>query len=257
MRLFEFLEKKKKRRNAFFKSEEYKYYLSNHLRLKEFPIFPYLGKNNRNECDIMRANIVLQGLENKETIEIEVENINTHFEAGKKPTHEKYILTLRERTIDSPYYFDGNIKIFIPFFSRALNTVYSRDPEKLLKSPFLELRDSFSGSLVDPFDTYGSELYNSSFTRLIKIGSNGNEYGYFHYDTNTIYIINDQGRLDIQIPLFDKYLKFPNYNHMLERIAPVFKEYVNNNRAGFIQALYDNNFISRKMLGLIKRKCKR
>ena len=244
MRLFELLYKKRKKRKAFFSSNEYAYFLANRYKLKLFPSFPYLGKNTNDEFDIMRTNIILQGLDNKETIEIEVENINKHFEDGK-PTHEKYILTLKERTINSPYFMDNNIKVFIPFFSKALNAVYYREPEKLLREPFLELRNTWTGSLIDPF------------TRLIKVGQKDNEAAFFHYDTNTIYFINEQGRLDVSIPLFDKYIRYPNYAHMLERIKPVVDRYIANDRDGFIMSLYEQNSISKKMLSLIRRKCKK
>lgn len=254
MRLFDLLEKKKKRRNAFHNSNEYAYFVRNKSRLKEFTSFPYLQKNRLSDFDIIRANILLQGLENKQNIESEVENLSKHFDEGRKVTHEKYILTLRERTIGAPYYQEGSIKIFIPFFSKALNSIYTREPEKLLKEPFNGLKETFSGSLIDPFDTYGANLYNSSFSRLIKVGENGNEFAFFHYDTNTIYIINEQGRLDVSIFLFDKYIKYPNYNNMLERISPVIAQYFNNDRDEFIKALYNSKFISRRMLGLIRRK---
>lgn len=257
MRLFDLLESKKKKRKAFYNSDEYAYFSLNKSKLKDFTNFPYLQKNHLNEFDIIRANILLQGLENKENIESEVDNLSKHFEQGKKVTHEKYILTLRERTIGAPYYQDGTIKIFIPFFSKALNSIFYREPEKLLKEPFNGLKVNFSGSLIDPFDTYGADLYNSSFTRLIKVGEKGNECAFFHYDTNTIYMINEQGRLDISIVLFDKYIKFPNYNHMLERISPVIEQYFDNNREGFINALFESKFISKRMLGLISRKTKK
>lgn len=257
MRLFELLEKKKKRTKAFHNSDEYAYFVKNKSNLKEFPSFPYLQKNRLNDFDIIRANILLQGLENKKNIESEVENLAKHFDEGKKVTHEKYILTLRERTIGAPYYQEGNIKIFIPFFSKALNSIYTREPEKLLKEPFNGLKEAFSGSLIDPFDTYGADLYNSSFTRLIKVGERKNEFAFFHYDTNTIYIINEQGRLDVSIFLFDKYIKFPNYNNMLERISPVIEQYFNYDKEEFIKALYTSKFISRRMVSLIRRKTRR
>ena len=257
MRLFDLLEAKKKRRIAFHNSDEYAYFSKNKSKLKDFTTFPYLQKNRLSDFDIIRANILLQGLENKKNIEAEVENLSKHFDEGKKVTHEKYILTLRERTVGAPYYQEGSIKIFIPFFSKALNSIYTREPEKLLKEPFKGLRETFTGSLIDPFDTYGANLYNSSFTRLIKVGEKDDEYAFFHYDTNTIYIINEQGRLDVSIFLFDKYIKLPNYNNMLERISPVITQYFNNDREEFIKALYTSKFISRRMVGLIRRKTRK
>ena len=64
---------------------------------------------------------------------------------------------------------------------------------------------------------------------------------------NTLYFINDQGRLDAKVVLFDKYIKKPKFTHMLERVAPVVEAYFNNDRNGLINALLDNNLISPQM----------
>ena len=80
------------------------------------------------------------------------------------------------------------------------------------------------------------------------------EIAYFHYDTNTIYIVNSQGRLDLKIVLFDKYIRRPVYNHMLERITPVVEQYFANDRQNFIKSLLDNKFISNKMFHILSNK---
>ena len=144
------------------------------------------------------------------------------------------------------------MKIYIPFFNRAINQIYSLEPLKLLEEPYISLEDNYQNSSNDPFDTYGAELFNSFFTKLVKVGTNGKEIAYFHYDTNTIYIVNEQGRLDLKIVLFDRYIKKPNLNHMLERITPVVDKYFADDREGFIEALLENKFISKKMYQMVK-----
>ena len=153
---------------------------------------------------------------------------------------------------EQPYYQEGQKKIYIPFFSRSLNQIYFDEPEKLLTSPYAGLKDKFQDTVVDPFDTYGSELYNSHFSRLVKVKQEDKETAFFHYDTNTIYFVNEQGRLDGTVVLFDRYLRRPSYSHMLERIRPVVDAYFNFDREGFINALYDNGFISSHLLHLIR-----
>ena len=153
---------------------------------------------------------------------------------------------------EQPYYQEGQKKIYIPFFSRSLNQIYFEEPEKLLTSPYAGLKDKFQDTVVDPFDTYGSELYNSHFSRLVKVKQEDKETAFFHYDTNTIYFVNEQGRLDGTVVLFDRYLRRPSYSHMLERIRPVVDAYFNFDREGFINALYDNGFISSHLLHLIR-----
>ena len=122
-----------------------------------------------------------------------------------------------------------------------------------MEPPYNDLKNNFIDSSIDPFDTYGAELFNSFFTSLVKVDTNGKEVAYFHYDTNTIYIINDQGRLDLKIVLFDKYLRKINTNHMLERVTPVVRKYFENDKEGFLKALLENNLISKKLFDLIHK----
>ena len=175
------------------------------------------------------------------------------MKSGQKIDHSKFVNTIKERMVDEPYYLDDKNKIYIPFFSKSLNQLYVKEPEKLLEVPYVDLKDNFVDNVIDPFDLYGAELYNSLYTRLMKILSNGKEVAYFHYDTNTIYIINNQGRMDAKLVLFDKYIKNPSYNHMLERVKPVCKAYFDNDRSALINALYENGFISNKIIQLINK----
>ncbi len=252
MSLFELLEKKQKKRSSFYKSHEYHFYLTNKHLLSKTGRFAYIF-NDIDEFKIMRANIIIRGILNKKLIEEEIKNLDTYIVKGQKLDHVKLISTIKEKMVDEPYFLDGKNKIYIPFFSRAMNFIYMHEPEKLLIEPYVSLKEEFNDSVVDPFDTYGPKLFDSLFTRLLKVDSNGKEIAYFHYDTNTIYIVNDQGRLDSKIVLFDEYIKRPNYNHMLERITPVTRAYFDNDREKMITALFDNGFISTRMLLLLNK----
>ena len=158
---------------------------------------------------------------------------------------------LKERTIDKPYYEENDIKIYMPFFSSALNEIYVNEPERLLSLPYSDLMTNFENATVDPFDTYGAELYNSYFTSLIKISTNGRTTTFFHYDTNTLYFVNDQGRLDTKLVLFDKYIKKPVTTHMIERLVPVTEAYYANDKLRMLIALRDNKFISMQMFKIL------
>lgn len=252
MTIYEQLREKQKRRRSFITGEDFKYFINNRHLLGNFKRFAHLYDSEENEFDIIRANILLQGLVNKQLFEEEITNINNHG----KLEHAKFVSTLKERIIDQPYYNEKGCFIYIPFFSRALNELYVNEPEKLLNEPYSALITTFEDACIDPFDTYGAELFNSFFTSLVKIGSVKHETAFFHYDTFTIYIVNDQGRLDNQIVLFDKYIKRPTHTHMLERITPVVNAYFNNDREGMINALKDNNLISSKMHKLLLDKKK-
>lgn len=252
MTLYELLISKQKKRPSFSSTVDYAYFAKNKSHLSKFPRFASLADTG-DEFDIIRLNILLAGYNNKVMIEEEIANINNYIHEGQKIDHIKLINTIKEKMLDEPYLMDEKNKIYIPFFSRSLNQLYVREPEKLLEKPYSDLKDNFSDSIVDPGDTYGAALFDSLYTRLLKVGNKGDETAYFHYDTNTIYFVNKQGRMDNKLVLFDKYIKNPSYNHMMERIRGIVDCYFNNDRSGMINALYQNGFISNRILSLINK----
>lgn len=248
MGIYVTLENKQKYRRSFSNSDDFKYFIQNREKIGKFKRYANLYDSEENEFNIMRANILLRGLENKRLFESEIENIKNHGDIE----HTKFVTALKERTIDQPYYEINGVKIFIPFFSSALNQIYVNEPEKMLSLPYSELKTDFEEACIDPFDTYGYELLNSYFTSLVKISETKGVAAFFHYDTNTIYFINDQGRLDAKLVLFDKYMKKISFTHMMERISPVVEAYFNNNKVEMIDALFNNNLISENMYHLLK-----
>lgn len=248
MGIYVTLENKQKYRRSFSNSDDFKYFIQNREKIGKFKRYANLYDSEENEFNIMRANILLRGLENKRLFESEIENIKNHGDIE----HTKFVTALKERTIDQPYYEINGVKIFIPFFSSALNQIYVNEPEKMLSLPYSELKTDFEEACIDPFDTYGYELFNSYFTSLVKISETKGVAAFFHYDTNTIYFINDQGRLDAKVVLFDKYMKKISFTHMMERISPVVEAYFNNNKVEMIDALFNNNLISENMYHLLK-----
>ena len=242
-RIYETLEKKQKTRVPFSHSEDFKYFILNREKLGKFKGFDTLYDSEENDFDILRANILLKGLENKKIFEEEILNIKAHGMVE----HGAFVNTLKERTIDQPYFENDNAKIYMPFFSIALNHIYTDEPEKLLELPYNNLLTTYEEAMIDPFDTYGAELFNSYFSSLIKVSGDKHVSAFFNYDMSTIYFINDQGRLDAKLVLFDKYMKRPVYTHMLERITPVCEAYFNNDREAMVEALYYNNLISQTM----------
>lgn len=252
MTLYELLIKKQRKRPAFSSTADYDFFVKNKSHLNKFPRFASLA-DTKDEFDIIRLNIILAGYNNKLLIEEEIQSINHYIEQGQKVDHVKLINTIKEKMIDEPYFLDDKNKIYIPFFSRSLNQLYLREPEKLLVKPYIDLKTNFADSIVDPFDTYGAKLYDSLYTRLLRIEERDGEIAYFHYDTNTIYFVNKQGRMDVKLVLFDKYIKNPSYNHMIERVKTVVEAYFDNDRSRTINALYQNGFISSRILTLINK----
>lgn len=254
MSIYKFLEKRKKRRTSFSKLEEYSFFIKNRDILLKMPKFAFLFNNIHDEFSIIRANIVIQSYFNKVLLEEEIKALNEYKENGEAIDKKRFTNILKDKLLGRPFFNYNDTKLYIPFFNPHLNEIYIKESEKILNYPYINLLDDFSNSLIDMFDLYGAKIYDSNFTRLINIGTNGKEIAYFHYDTNTIYIVNNQGRLDVKIVLFDRYIKRPALNHMLERLKPVIEAYFNNSRIHFIHELYKNDFISEKIYNMVKRK---
>lgn len=249
--LFKLLEKKQKKRKAFKESDEYSFFLEHRHLLRRYPRFAFLFDKEKNDFEVMRGNIIINAFLNKENLELEIASLSKKITSKDKIDHLKYIATIKERLLDAPYLAHGKEKIYIPIFNSALNEIYLRNPEKLLEEPYASLVNDYRDVLVDPFDTYGAKLFDSSFTRLINVGTDGKIIAFFHYDTNTIYFVNNQGRLDHKIVCFDKYLTRAYYNHMLERIKPVVEAYFANSRSDLLVQLHKNGLISSRMLSEI------
>ncbi len=252
MTIFEILDKKKKRRPSFENSEDYSFFIKNRELLVNVPRFEFLGNIEDNEFDIIRANIVIQSYLNKLFIEKQIDEIAQEYEI-EKLEKGRLVNILKEKINDLPYLNLNKNKVYIPIFALPLNIVYSKNPEKLYMYPYTLLRSDYYELIIDLFDVYGPNLFDSYFTRLIKISSNGKETAFLNYDTNTVYIINSQGRLDNKIVLFDKYILKPMCNHMLERLRPLMHAYFSNSKKDFINALHENNFISEKMYVILSK----
>lgn len=254
MKLLEYIEKHQKKRQQFSKSGDYQFYSKNRSLLAKLPQFSFLSSGKENDFRIIRANIIIHGLINKSIIEQEVKNLVKYTESHEILTHEDFVEVLKQRIVTRPYLETKEGRIYIPFFPKSINSLYLNEPEKLNEYPYTDLLKAFSGLVIDPFDTYGSELYNTHYTKLVKIDSYQNVTAFFHYDTFTIYMINDQGRLDSKVVLFDRYMKKIVTTHMLERIRPVVKAYFENDKEEFMRSLEKNGFISSKMLFKITHK---
>ena len=250
-KLFDYIASKAKRRKGFEKSEEFHFFLEYRHLLTRFPRFVNFYELDTDTFEIMRANIILYSYLNKVKMEEEVRNLSSYIDTNKK-NHANFVKAFYEIISELPYYQEDKEKVYIPFFTRSLNQIYLKDPEKLLTYPYNGLKENFKDTVIDPFDAYGNELYNSHFSRLVKVRGEDKEIAFFHYDTNTIYFVNDQGRLDASIVLFDRYIRHPNYSHMLTRIKPVVDAYFDFDREALITALHQNGFISNHLLHLIR-----
>lgn len=252
MRIFELLEKRKKNRRMH-KTDEYKFYSKNSHILDRHPEFArFLGVENAFE--LIRANIIIRGLLNKQKIEEILDNVTDDLlKKGKKATDAMYTKAIKNALLEMPHIEDREQVIIIPFFSRAMNVIYLNETEKLLTYPYNELKTNYIDSLIDPFETYNYQLFDSFFTRLVPIASGKTCHAFFSIDALSILVINNQGRLDIEIPLFDRYQKNENVSQVLTRAQSAMQYYFNNDKVAFIRELRKQKLISERMYYYMKK----
>lgn len=248
MQLYELLDKYQKGID-FRKTEDYYFYLTNRHLFSGIEMYKML-LDARDEFDVIRANIIIQALQNKSKLE---KAILYAFKESSMKTNEveKYI---SEQMKNAPYVKENETKIYVPIFSRAINGFYSNQHGKLLKAPYAKLISSFNTSCIDLFELYNFDLYDSLFTKLVVVKKTEKVMAVYHFDFKTIYIINNQGRLDAKIPLFDKYLKHPPTSRIIERIRPVIENYLDDDKEGMLQALIQNKLVSEKLIYKIKHR---
>lgn len=220
MHIYELLAKNR-RHNLIGPSWENLYVQERYDLLKVYPDFLTL-RSDVEDFGLLQASIVIQAIENYykiEELKKEKEKISYFHEQLKVFT------------------FDG-LAIYYPLFSVSTNLLFAKDQN---------LEFDFEHHVIDFFETYNFALYESSYTSLVLVGEDQTTRAYYHYDFHAVYIINNQGRLDVKICLFDTYLKKPNFSNILERLKPVITSYYAGDQKGFVRALYKGEFMSNKL----------
>lgn len=239
MKIYDYLYKVRNKKN-FSNSEEFILFKNYKHILEEEPYF-YSYSESNNLFDIIKASIIIKGIMNKNTMDriIDEELLNTNFN-----TVEEIDENIKERILDLPYLRVEGQKIYIPFFNRSTNLVYSEEFNKTLKEPYINLKKKYSPFIVDPFETYKLALFNSLFTKFIKVYEDNTAVAYYHYDLKTIFVVNREGYLDNFICIFDKHLKNPSNERIINRVKDSMEKYFDNNLVSFIYSLYENKLIS-------------
>ena len=244
MSLFEQLAKNQKK-TGFGSSMQTQFFLANRVLLDQVPLFSRFMKATE-PFDVIRANIIIQAILNKRSVE-------EAYSSLKKETKGNVDKRRMEEVLKNlPYHVVEEEKVYLPIFPVSLNRIYSRDYYKLSKAPYETMLHRFEAVVVDPFDTYGCDLYNSYFTKMILVEKNRSGSAYFDYDSDAIYFVNRQGRLDAKICLFDKYLVNQNRNHMLKRITPIVEAYYKDSKEDVERLLVENKLVSSKLIYKIK-----
>jgi len=198
----------------------------------------------RTPFDYVRANIVILALENQTIINRELTEINQISADGKEINEDKYNKRLQNELSNRPYFEDGGIRIYVPLFSRSLNLLWQKKVGNEPLTKYQVLNPAENSDILDPFEQYNFALYSSNFTSLVEIGGQGSARAYYHLDFMTLYFINDQGRLDVSLPLFDRRMKKYSTNHIIDRLNPVVRAFFNGDRSSMVAALFNQKLIS-------------
>ena len=226
---------------SFYHGDEFAFYIRHSYKLSDNEPFAYLSKIS-DPFGIIRANIVLRAILNKEEIE---KKHATHCKALEKdPLGTPMDEFMNEVESTLPYLVWGGEKIYVPIFPSSLASFYSGAYEKLSLSPYKKLLKHYEAALIDPFDYYGAQLYDSYFTKLVILRRSESTTAAYDYDAECIYFINEQGRLDAKIALFDKELKKPSKSHMIPRLQKVVDAYLVGDRQGLLETLVKEKLIS-------------
>ncbi len=228
MDIYNFFSKFPAKRQSYTKTREYAFFTNHSDILRKYTRYtPFM--NVKGNFDVIRANLIIHALENKEVIE-----------------KCKTVQEVEEALKSLPYYDMNGEKIYLPIYDKELNHIFLENPML-----FIEKDDK---DFVDPFDTYGAALFHSMFTPFVLVNNDEKTYCYLDYDLDILYFINEQGRMDHNFVLFDKYLKTVDIskNNIMGRVTPVVQAYLDRNRNKFINALQKGDFVSTKALDMLR-----
>lgn len=226
----------------FSRSPEQIYYNENSYRLNELESYAYLA-NPIDSFGVVRGNIILRALENKETIE----KLFKEYEKNADKTSISLEEYIGNGLLSLPYLSFKGSKIYVPVFPFSIASIYSDKVECLGKMPYKRIFKQYEAALIDPFDYYGYHLFISYFTRLVSIKKTEDCAALYDYDARAIYFVNDEGRLDAKVCLFDKELTHPVFSHLLPRIGKVVDAYLAKDKKAFINALFEGSLISQSL----------
>lgn len=226
----------------FSRSPEQIYYNENSYRLNELESYSYL-MNPIDSFGVVRGNIILRALENKEIIE----KLFKEYEKNASKTSISLEEYIGNGLLSLPYLSFKGSKVYVPVFPLSIASIYSDKVECLGKMPYKRIFKQYEAALIDPFDYYGYHLFISYFTRLVSIKKTDDCAALYDYDARAIYFVNDEGRLDAKVSLFDKELLHPVFSHLLPRIGKVVDAYFAHDKKAFIVSLWEGELISRNL----------
>lgn len=217
-------------------SKEGEYYDEN---ISLFPLALNQFNDNSSIFGVIRSNIILHGFATKSILDHYISRIDT------ENLDEEMVAPLLKNRF---YLTFKNQKIFIPTYSPEINEMYIKEPSVFKEYPMKALLNSKTNSLINPFKTYGIDLFSSPFTRLIQLDiREGHSYCFYHPEFQTIFVITDDGYLEQEIPLFDEKLTLPNLDNLFDRLKHLMRAYFSLDRTRFVGDLLNLGLISKDM----------
>ncbi len=196
--------------------------------------------DNTSLYGIIRANIVLQGLKTKKELDHNIELFSKAMLSDAE--------VVRPFFLNAPHFLFEGQNIYIPTYSPNINARYEKKPESFKDSSYAALIIDGTCSLIDPFETYSYALYDSMFTRLVRLQSHEcDSSAFYHPEFRTLFVINLDGSLQQEIPLFDEKLRNPNDYDLFGRLEALMEAYYSNDRDRFLSDLVRLELISKSL----------
>ena len=237
----------------FKNSDQYHYFLKNKKELKTFLNCPNINSSSK-IFDIICKNAIISAILNKKILDNICKDLFSSIYLTNKLTFEEFIKYYHARIVDLRCFKSLEKEIYIPIYTHVLNDIYLNNPLELLKQPYSEVVDNLKGNYIDMFSTYNYQLFDSTFTKMIKIKEYKSCVAFYDFDCATIFFINEQGRLDYYLPIFDKWMKKYNTSRLLNRLTSVCDQFYNISKQGLVEELYKTALISEKMYKLLTSK---
>lgn len=189
---------------------------------------------------LIRANILLLSLKNREFLFHYIERLS---EDNLK--EEKTRDALFKRL--SFFEFKGR-KIFVPTFSPQINEKLYKTPWVFKSFPYVALTKDRNSCLHYPFDTYGNLPFSSTFSKLVRLDvKKAPSSVFYHVGFATIFVIDDQGNLEQEIPLKDEGLKTWPPENLFQKLVLVMEDYFRLDKMAFLNHLLEYGLISRSL----------
>jgi hypothetical protein len=159
-----------------------------------------------------------------------------------------------------PYLEYEGKKIYLPCYDPETNAVLLSDLPSFKKSSANGERLSETNpSFVDPFSFYKGQVFSSLFSRLIKLDSVKDNLSFFyHPEFETLFLVDGEGKLLEELPLFDEKVKgIEKKDNLYPRLDELCLSYDEKNPDSFLNKAEELGFLSSPLVQEVQEKAKK